>query len=105
MVPFRYLFSITAVCFLLFSQPVHALMDKEGSDCHHTPMGLNSIRSAFQKWENGRKNPETYRELAPKALIEHYRSWQEYNKRPAHTRDDRAAQAMISTFRRWNEAR
>ncbi|KEI73445.1 hypothetical protein GV64_24400 [Endozoicomonas elysicola] len=93
------------VSFLLLSPSAHALMDKEGSDCHHSSVGLNSIRTAFQKWEYGRKNPETYRELAPKALIEHYRSWQEYNKLPDHIRDDRAAQAMISTFRRWNEAR
>ena len=102
---FRYTFFMVIVSFFLLSQSAHALMDKDSSDCHHSSVGLNSIRSAFQKWENGRKNPETYRELAPRALIEHYRSWQKYSKLPVHIRDDRAAQAMISTFRQWNKTR
>ncbi len=105
MVSFRYIFSITAVFFLLFNQPAHALMDEHDSECHHSAMGLNSIRSAFQKWENARKHPEIYREQAPKALIVHYRNWQEYNKLPAYIREDRAAQAMVHTFRQWNKSR
>ncbi|WP_163371664.1 hypothetical protein [Endozoicomonas acroporae] len=105
MVPFRYRFSIAAVFFLLLNQSVHALTGKEDMDCHHPQMGLNSIRSAFQKWEYGRKHPNIYRERAPEAMIEHYRRWQEYPELPAHIRGERAALAMVSTFHRWNEAR
>ncbi|MFK0571506.1 hypothetical protein [Endozoicomonas sp.] len=78
-------------------------MDKRDAQCHHSAMGLNSIRSAFQKWENGRRHPEANRELAPKALVEHYRNWQEYNKIPAHIRKEKSAQAMIQAFRHWHD--
>lgn len=95
----RFKLAITAILFLLLHQPVHAATTITDAD---SPEGkrLNSMRSAFQKWQDTRKHPESLKSLAIKAQIEHFRKQAERQKYDSNW-NDLASQSMIEAYAQW----